>query len=186
MTKIIDEIQTLLTERGEGLYGGEAVTQTEHALQCATLAEAEGAQPGLIAAALLHDIGHFLETDFHLGLNMSEDQYHENLGEAFLTEWFKSEVTDPVKLHVAAKRYLCTVDDQYFDCLSAASVKSLQLQGGPMSRWDVEAFEANVHWRDAVRLRKWDDRAKDPKAKTPDVAHFLTFLELSLKTRTVA
>lgn len=183
---IIERISSMLETNGTGLYGGEAVTQTQHALQCAALAEADGASAQLITAALLHDVGHVLDPEFEAALEHGRDLVHEDIGESFLNDWFGEQVTQPVKLHVAAKRYLCAVDDSYLARLSEASVLTLKLQGGPMSEAETAEFEANPHHRDAVRLRIWDDLAKDPDAETPDIAHFMTYAARCLKTRTQA
>ena len=181
MAEILEKIEHMLTNNGTGLYGGEAVTQTEHALQCALLAEKEDASNELIAASLLHDIGHLLEEGFEEALQAGEDLYHEDLGEVFLEKWFDEAVTQPVKLHVAAKRYLCATDESYFAKLSPASVHTLKLQGGPMSDAEVKEFEENEFYEEAVRLRVWDDLAKDPKISTPEVSHFMKYVALSLK-----
>ncbi len=183
---IIARISQMLETNGTGLYGGEAVTQTQHALQCAALAEADGASAELITASLLHDVGHVLDPEFEAALEQGQDLVHEDLGESFLTDWFGDGVTQPVKLHVAAKRYLCAIDSSYFARLSDASVLTLKLQGGPMSQAQVAEFEANPHHRDAVRLRIWDDRAKDPDAATPGIAHFMAYAAQCLKTGTQA
>lgn len=180
--EIVARIENMLIHNGAGLYGGEAVTQTQHALQCAALAEAKGASAELVSASLLHDIGHLLEPEFETAHNGDDDMVHEDLGEAFLEQWFGPAVTQPVKLHVAAKRYLCATNESYLAKLSPASVHSLRLQGGPMTDEEVSEFEANPHYRDAVRLRVWDDLAKDPEASTPDVAHFMKYVENSLLT----
>ncbi len=180
MSNILNKIEHMLTHNGSELYGGEAVTQTQHALQCASLAEAKHASAELISASLLHDIGHLLEPDFAASHQGKVDLVHEELGEAFLEEWYSEAVTQPVKLHVAAKRYLCATNETYFSKLSPASVHSLELQGGPMSDDEVVAFEANEFYKDAVRLRVWDDLAKDVNAETPSVQHFMKYVEQSL------
>ncbi|MEM9278278.1 MAG: phosphonate degradation HD-domain oxygenase [Pseudomonadota bacterium] len=185
MTKILDRIETMIRENGSGLYGGEAVTQTQHALQCAALAEKEDASAALVAASLMHDIGHLLEPNFEAGLERGEDLYHEDLGEAFLETYFGEAVTQPVKLHVAAKRYLCATDDGYFSKLSPASVHTLKLQGGPMSEDEVRQFESNQFYKEAVQLRIWDDMAKDPKMETPDVGHFMSYVKESMNAESV-
>ncbi len=139
----------------------EDVTELEHALQAAALARADGAPDHLIAAALLHDVGHLVSDDnVRLDEELTDDFHHERVGARYLTRWFGPEVTAPIALHVAAKRYLCAVDVAYFDALSASSVRSLQLQGGPMSDADVQAFERLPHHREATLVRRWDDRAK--------------------------
>jgi gamma-butyrobetaine dioxygenase len=139
----------------------EDVTELEHAVQAAALARADGAPDHLVAAALLHDVGHLVSDDnTTLDAELTHDFQHERIGARALTRWFGPEVTAPVALHVAAKRYLCAVDASYFDGLSASSVRSLRLQGGLMDDAEVEAFERRPHHREATQLRRWDDRAK--------------------------
>jgi phosphonate degradation associated HDIG domain protein len=177
----VDEIVTLFETRGDAAYLGEPVSQREHALQAAYLAEQEGAPEHLIVAALLHDIGHLLHD---LPENIADegvDTCHEDLGHAWLSRYFPAEVTEPVRLHVAAKRYLCAVEPEYLRQLSPASVQSLALQGGPFSSEEARAFEQNHHGRAAVRLRRWDDGAKVVAWAVPGVAHYRTRLENALK-----
>ena len=139
----------------------EEVTELEHALQSAALAQAEGAPDHLVAAALLHDVGHLVSDDnVPLDEDLAEDFHHERVGARYLARWFGPEVTAPVALHVAAKRYLCAVKPGYLDDLSPSSVRSLALQGGPMSAAEVEAFERLSHHEAATLVRRWDDRAK--------------------------
>jgi gamma-butyrobetaine dioxygenase len=147
---------------------GEPVPIGEHMLQAGALAEAAGAEGALVAAALLHDIGHLLGED--------EDR-HGEAGANWLSQWFGDAVTEPVRLHVAAKRYLCAVDAGCFGLLSAESVRTLSLQGGPMTAGEVAAFEALPFSRDAVAVRRWDDQAKDPVVTPPRFAHFAPLLE---------
>ena len=179
------EIQTILSifeERGNESYGKEEVTQLQHALQCATLAEQEQADPKLIAAALLHDIGHLMSKEqlpADIGVNL--DDGHEEKAHAWFLELFGPEVADPVRLHVAAKRYLCTVDASYADTLSPTSYKSFVDQGGVMDASEKAAFEAEPFYREAVRLRYWDDLAKDGTATTEPIQHFIPMLKHSLK-----
>lgn len=155
----------------------ESVTQAEHALQCAALAEANDAGDALIAAALLHDVGHLLTVEeTEMATPPGTDRHHEAVGAAYLGRWFDSEVTRPVALHVAAKRYLCGTDARYGATLSPASVHSLQLQGGPMSRQQCDAFRSARGWVSAVELRRWDDEAKCPGAATPDFERYRPLL----------
>jgi gamma-butyrobetaine dioxygenase len=151
---------------------GEPVSIGEHMLQAGALAEAAGAESPLVAAALLHDIGHLLGED--------EDEDEDRHGEAgadWLSQWFRDAVTEPVRLHVTAKRYLCAADAEYFGLLSAESVRTLSLQDGPMTATEVAAFEALPFSRDAVAIRRWDDQAKDPAVTAPRFAHFAPLLE---------
>jgi gamma-butyrobetaine dioxygenase len=139
----------------------EAVTELEHALQAAALAIADGAPDHLVAAALLHDVGHLVSDDnVTIDEQLSEDFEHERVGARHLARWFGPDVTAPVALHVAAKRYLCAVEPGYLDGLSPSSVRSLALQGGPMSTAEVDRFERLAHHREATLVRRWDDRAK--------------------------
>lgn len=170
---VCEEISRLFRDRGDSEYGGEAVTQRQHALQTADRAERDGADVPLITAALLHDIGHLLHDLPDDAPAADIDDRHERLAARWLADRFGPEVVEPVRLHVAAKRYLCTVEPGYHDLLSEPSRTSLALQGGPMTADEVRDFEASPHWRDAVRLRRWDDAAKAPGLPTPDVAHFL-------------
>jgi phosphonate degradation associated HDIG domain protein len=157
---VVATIADLLETRGRALYFGEAVTEAEHALQAAHLAEQDGAGDTLVAAALLHDVGHLLH---ELGEDAAErgiDGRHEDIGCGWLTKWFGPAVAEPVRLHVAAKRYLCAVDLSYLARLSPASRRSLAVQGGPFTPAEAAVFEQDQFHADAVRLRHWDDEAK--------------------------
>lgn len=167
----IEPLLSLLQNKGGARYGGEAVTQLQHALQAAHLAEREGAPASQIAAALLHDIGHLQVDDDGLAAR-GKDARHERAGAALLKHYFGPSVTDPVRLHVDAKRYLCTTNPDYHAALSAASVTSLKVQGGPYSSSEAEVFAARPFAKEAVALRRWDDLAKDPAAKPPSLEHF--------------
>ena len=164
---------TLYSENGVAQYGREAVSQTEHALQCAALAEAEDANDALIAAALLHDVGHLIAKQ---GEDDDTNDMHERIGWGFLKSNFGPEVSEPVRLHVEAKRYLCAVDSSYFSILSPASVRSLELQGGWHSPSEALDFEKVEFYSDAVNLRRWDDRAKIPNLKTRALADYTDLL----------
>ena len=175
--KILD----LFKINGNSMYGGEAVTQLEHALQSATLAMNNNASDALITAALLHDIGHLLHDLPDDASDNGIDDVHESLAANFLVAYFTPAVVEPVKLHVAAKRYLCAVDQHYYETLSAPSKISLSFQGGIMNENEIVDFEQNTYFKDAVILRKWDDIAKDPEMSTPQIDHFVNAIEKSLK-----
>jgi phosphonate degradation associated HDIG domain protein len=169
-------LASLMADKGQHRYGLHDVTQLQHALQSALFAERSGGRPALIAAALLHDIGHMVHG---LGENPAADgldDQHEMLGHAFLVRYFSADVTEPVRLHVAAKRYLCAIEPDYFALLSPDSVLSLRLQGGPMSPPEIAAFQAEAYAEAAVLLRRCDDAAKVKDLATPDIAHFVPYL----------
>lgn len=170
--------------RGNSEYGKEAVSQLEHALQAAYAAEQANASPQLIAACLLHDVGHLLHDLPEDAPDHDIDDQHEQLGAAWLIEHFVPEVVEPIRLHVAAKRYLCAVDSEYFAILSPPSVQSLQLQGGPMTESQAAHFEQHPHFAEAIQLRRYDDQAKIPNLKTPSLEHYVDHLSQSLLTRT--
>lgn len=174
------EIRAAFARRGGDTYG-EGVSQLEHALQCAACAERDGATPALIAATLLHDIGHLIHELPQDIADQGVDTQHESLGSAFLSQHFGLAVTEPVRLHVAAKRYLATTEPGYCDLLSPASIQSLQLQGGMMSAEERTRFAAERFADDAIRLRRWDDEGKLVNAKTPDLAHFERYVSASLR-----
>jgi len=170
----IQAIAELFAGPGAGDYLGEPVTIGVHMRQAGALAEAAvrraGATGGdsLVAAALLHDIGH---------LRQETDSRHGEAGARWLSQWFGAAVTEPVRLHVAAKRYLCATGPGYLGQLSAESVRTLGLQGGPMTAEQVTAFETLPFAQDAVAVRRWDDEAKDPSVTPPDFAHFEALLQ---------
>jgi [1-hydroxy-2-(trimethylamino)ethyl]phosphonate dioxygenase len=174
---IFDSVAALLEQRGGSAYFGEPVTQREHALQCAWLAEQEGAGDALVIAALLHDVGHLLHGLPEDVAEAGTDAQHEDAGELWLARFFGPEVTEPVRLHVAAKRYLCAVDPDYAASLSEASKQSLALQGGPLAGHAIAAFADLPYAHDAIRLRRWDDRAKAPGLVTPELTHYARRLE---------
>jgi phosphonate degradation associated HDIG domain protein len=174
---IADEIILLFTEKGHGAYFGEPVSQLEHALQAAFFAREEGAEGPLVVAALVHDIGHLVHGLPEDIADQGLDARHEEVGERWLKQRFGPEVCQPVQLHVAAKRFLCATNTGYFQKLSLASVQSLKLQGGPMSPQEVDNFRSHPYYREAVRLRLWDDKAKIEGLETPPLESYRTWIE---------
>lgn len=170
MTLSIEEVLRLYATRGAGMYGGEAVTQLEHALQCAQLAEGAGASDELVAASLLHDLGHLLTA------STEGDDIHQFAAVPFLRGLFPEAVIDPIRMHVDAKRYLCYAEQGYWDALSPASKRSLELQDGVFNAKAAALFLARPHARDAVALRRWDDLAKVAGAVTRPLGHYAALL----------
>lgn len=167
------ELLDIFVGRATRRYGLSAINQLQHALQAAALAEADQAPPSTVLASLLHDVGHMIH---HLGEDPAArglDDRHEELGAQWLAERFGPEVCEPVRLHVAAKRFLCSTESDYFGKLSPDSVRSLELQGGLMSDDELQAFRALPLHAEAVRLRRYDEGAKDPRAQTPDFDYYL-------------
>lgn len=174
---IVPFIADIFERRGAESYLGEAVSMSEHMLQGAVLAEREGASEELVAAALLHDIGHYTNEFGEDYIEQGIDNLHDEAGARVLEPFFPPLVTECVRLHVAAKRYLCATDPGYFGRLSPASVATLRLQGGPMSADEVAAFERNPCWREAVRVRLWDEGGKVPGMPTPPFSHYAPLLQ---------
>jgi phosphonate degradation associated HDIG domain protein len=178
LTMFVATIEALFDEHGHVPYEGarrESVSALEHALQCAQLAEWAMAPPELVLAALLHDVGHFLAPS-PVALNDHLDDTHEVRAVTLLKPWLGAAVVEPVRLHVAAKRYLVCVEPAYAIGLSAASSHSLKLQGGPMSEFECAEFEARPFGREAQQLRRWDDAAKTPGQATPPLSYYLAML----------
>ena len=159
------------------MYGREAVSQLEHALQCAALAEAADESHEMITACLLHDLGHLVHNLGEQAADKGIDDRHEYRAIPYLRHLFSENVTEPIRLHVDAKRYLCFANKDYWASLSAASKRSLELQGGIFSAEEAEAFITQPHARDVVQLRIWDDQAKVPEKVTPDLAHFTQIMK---------
>jgi predicted HD phosphohydrolase len=154
---------------------------TEHMLQTAFFAEQNGAKPTLIAAAVLHDYGHLIHGLDEDIADHGVDGQHEEIGAEHLAQFFVPAVTEPARLHVAAKRYLCAVDPAYYASLSEASVQSLALQGGPFTPEEALAFERHPFFQDAIELRRYDEMGKEPEMQTPGLEHYRPYLEASLK-----
>ena len=168
-----DDIKALFDARGGCQYSGEPVTQLEHALQSALLAEAAGASDELITACLLHDVGHMANDHGETPTLRGVDDKHQFHGVSALKGMFGPAVLKPIRLHVDAKRYLCATDAGYWTSLSQDSKRSLELQGGTYSAADAAKFIAQPYAADAVKLRRWDDLAKVAGKSTPDLAYFL-------------
>ena len=177
----IDTLFNYMEDRGQSFYD-EVVTQLEHALQCAALAQRNNASPTLITGALLHDIGHII-LDEHSAREafLDTDLSHEAVGAQYLAPFFPDAVTTPIRLHVPAKRYLCTTDPSYHDGLSEASKRSLRVQGGTMSDAEREVFEQIPHFEDALVLRRWDDLAKVKGLDTPELETYRDIVQQCLQ-----
>ena len=174
---VTNQILELFHTQGPQAYFGEDVSQLEHALQAAALAQQSNAPDTLVIAALLHDIGHMLRG---LPENIADegiDDLHEAAGAAWLAKYFGPEVTEPIRLHVDAKRYLCFADARYRAQLSPASIQSLALQGGPYTAEEASSFESQPFFDQAVLLRQWDDTAKIPGLSVPPLDHYRPILE---------
>jgi phosphonate degradation associated HDIG domain protein len=174
---VVNEILRLFAERGDSGYGGETVSQRQHALQAAYFAQKAGADPPLVVAALLHDIGHMLHDLPEDAPDHGVDDHHEQLSARWLAGRFGPEVIDPVLLHVAAKRFLCATEPGYHDALSEPSKISLALQGGPMSSVEATQFRALPHATAAVLLRRCDDSAKVPDLVVPGLDEYVPSIE---------
>ena len=174
---VTDEILEIYARRGSSAYLGENVSMAEHALQAAYFARAAAAPPALIVAALLHDIGHLVVDVPDDLADWVVDARHEEVGCGWLAERFPSEVYEPVRLHVPAKRYLCATDPRYFSRLSAASVATLKLQGGPMSTAEIARFEQERYCREAVTIRRFDDQGKVVGLVTPALETYWPLLQ---------
>lgn len=174
---IVTFLADIFERRGGEEYLGESVTMAEHMLQGAYLAEQQGESEEIIVAALLHDIGHFTSEFGTFSMDDTHDRYHEEAGARILERFFPSIVTDCVRLHVAAKRYICATDPRYFGQLSEASIHSLKLQGGPMSPEEVAEFEKHPNVREIVRVRYLDDAGKVAGMETPGFAHYAPMVQ---------
>lgn len=174
---IVEFILDLFARRGSEEYMGEPVSMAQHMEQSAACAEKDGASDELVIAALLHDIGHFVG-DFPIdALENGIDNLHEDAGANLLRAYYPLSVTEPIRLHVAAKKYLCAVRENYIKCLSDASINSLHVQGGPMSETEIKAFEANPYYLSAVKARLYDDDGKIAGLTIKPVTEYRNMLE---------
>ena len=174
---IVAFVGDIFERRGGEEYLGEPVTMAEHMLQGATIAEQNGQPEEIIVGALLHDIGHFTSEFGTYHPDDTKDRHHEDAGAEVLEQFFPSVITDCCRYHVAAKRYLCATKPDYFNRLSAASVHTLELQGGPMSAAEVAEFEANPNLKEIIQVRYLDEAGKRAEMETPDFAHFAPMVQ---------
>ena len=174
---IVEFLASIFERRGGDEYLGEAVTMGQHMLQAATIAEENGQPEEIVVAALLHDIGHFTSEFGTFSMEDSEDRLHEEAGARILERFFTSMITDCVRHHVAAKRYLCATRPDYRGRLSEASLHSLELQGGPMSAEEVALFERNPNLAQIITVRYLDEAGKRPDMQTPDFRHFAPMVQ---------
>ena len=180
-TECITSIKEIFFNFGENYFDEKNVTQLRHALQCAYLAEEGNSTPALITACLLHDIGHLINKNACSSIELGSDAEHEEKAVEFLAPWFGDDVLFPIRWHVPAKRYLTGTDVGYFSLLSAASIRSLDVQGGPFSRQEIIEFEQIPYFADAVKLRRWDEQAKSPSKTTPPLEHFIPYIKQSIR-----
>lgn len=174
---IVAFLGDIFERRGGEEYLGEPVTMAEHMLQGATIAQQNGLDETIIVAALLHDIGHFTSEFGTFRMNDTKDRFHEEAGAIVLAEFFPTLITDCVRYHVAAKRYLCATKPEYFDRLSEASIHSLNLQGGPFTKQEVADFEQNPNLKEIIQVRYLDEAGKRDDMNTPDFAHFAPMVQ---------
>ncbi len=171
------QIIDLLEMKGGGSYFGEPVTVLEHSLQAAHLARESGSGHPQIVAALLHDIGHLLHQDLEVAAEHGRDTRHEEIGQQMLVTHLPASVTEPIRLHVTAKRYLCFADPAYLAELSPSSLLSLRLQGGPMCAEEAVQFLEHPFAPQAIALRRWDDEAKIPGLSVAAAESYLSTLQ---------
>lgn len=173
----IEELFARFDSPQAGQLYDEAITELEHGLQCAALARRHGDDDATIAAALLHDVGHLLIGDlFPIEAELDRDWKHEEVGARYLARWFGPEVTEPVRMHVAAKRYLVATEPDHAAALTPSSIRSLAVQGGPMTAEECRAFEARPGWERAVKVRRYDDWGKDPEVEAAPFVRYESLL----------
>lgn len=177
--EIVEEILAAFAACGHMDYG-ENISMQEHMLQAACIAEQKGEDVAVIVATLLHDYGHLVcnmpNNTFLDGVN----NYHEEVGAKALEQWFGEEIVGAVRLHVDAKRYLCAATPTYMDKLSAASITTLGVQGGPMNDEEMAAFREKSGHQIALKVRVYDDMGKEPQMQRPDLVHYVPMLKSAL------
>ncbi len=178
----MDIIEKIISnfKNNKSLYIGENVTISEHMIQSAMMAEKSKSKDYLVCSCLLHDYGHFILDDPDELVTKKQDGKHEDIGYEYLKKFFKREIVEPIKNHVIAKRYLAR-DKKYYNKLSNASVVSLELQGGLLSRKEAESFEKEEFFKEAIKLRKFDEAAKKVGVKIKDIIQYKDLLKASLK-----
>lgn len=177
----LDHLSEMFATHGQSADTGSRMSNAAHMLQAAAAAKAEGAGDHLIAACLLHDIGHWLDEGPGDAMAQGRDDRHEEVARDYLAPYFDDAVLAPIALHVAAKRYLCAVEPEYLNALSRGSTRTLEIQGGPMNTTEVEAFEAEPGYDDAVALRRWDEYGKEPGRDVPDFDSYREILRGQMK-----
>ena len=180
---IVDFIGSIFDRRGGEEYLGEPVNMGQHMLQGATIAEQQGQPEEIIIGALLHDIGHFTSEFGTFTIEDTEDRHHEDAGAKVLERFFPKVITDCVRIHVAAKRYLCATKPEYFESLSEASIHSLHLQGGPLNHMEVVEFEKNPNLDQIIAVRYLDDAGKHAGMETPDYWYFAPMVQRMVNCR---
>ncbi|AZV76729.1 HD domain-containing protein [Parasedimentitalea marina] len=176
-SNIVAFLEDIFERRGGEEYLGEPVTMAQHMLQGATIAEQNDQPEIIIVSALLHDVGHFTSEFGMFSMDDTQDKFHEDAGAEVLQDYFPTLVTDCVRYHVAAKRYLCATKPSYFDRLSEASIHSLNLQGGPMNEDEVQVFEQNPNLTEIIAVRYLDEAGKHADMETPPFAHFAPMVQ---------
>ena len=178
----MDIIEKIISnfKNNKSLYIGENVTIAEHMIQSAMMAEKSKSNDNLICSCLLHDYGHFILDDPDELVKKNKDGKHEDIGYEYLKKFFKIEVVEPIKHHVIAKRYLAR-NKKYYDQLSEASVISLKLQGGLLNNKEAKLFQKEKFFKEAIKLRKFDESAKKIGVKIKDIIEYKELLEASLK-----
>ena len=180
--EFIDQLSQLFAEHSDRELIGHRLSNADHMLQAAAAASVAQADDHLIAASLLHDIGHWIHNGPDDAAARGHDDCHEQVAADFLKPYFNDAVIAPIAMHVAAKRYLCAVKPEYFDALSPGSVRTLELQGGPMDATEIAEFEATPGFEDAVTMRRWDEYGKVPGLQVPDFDAYRSMLRGQMKS----